>query len=221
MNNFILEYNKGKNIMPNTLFIYKDLDNNTEILFSKNKLTNGVKLPYNQKLCDELFEIDDKFYLYFPIVFKSDEMTRKMIKKYYHRYYPYYPDKYKTYELSMEYVNHRNSHMQYVPLSIITQEMCDRYIMHEGNIAEIPRKFIYMWYFKEIAKKYHLGTIPVEYRSIDVCRIFLDQSINNIIFVSKNNLKALCEEYNINYDKNILLDKNDYWMQVKVKKRVK
>ena len=78
----------------------------------------------NQELCNELFLVNDRYYRYFPNIYRTDEMTKHMIDKYGYIYYELYPYNYRlNYDLALSYVSHANTDIAYVPLEIIDKKI--------------------------------------------------------------------------------------------------
>lgn len=214
MGRYKIDIKNKKRVLPNTMLYVTDSSNGEAFRFSKVSLSRGYSLEYNQELCDALFDVDDMFYKSFPEEYKTDEMTRFMIEKYYKRFYEYYPIKYRDREMSIEYVRYSGSHLCYVPRNQIDQFMCDLFaIANPMCIKEIPDEFMKSEYIDIIFKKgYHLGVVPYKYRSLDVCVKFIQAYKSNIQFVPDEVLPLICKKFGIMYNENLNLDNNDYWM---------
>ena len=220
MGRYVISYDKSKRIAAGTLLTVLDTSTNEVQKFSKNSLTKGYHLEYNPELCEALFREDDMFYKRFPIEMRTNEMTEKMIRKYYRRFYEYYLVNYRNLEMSRDYARYAGSSLLYVPEEQIDQSMCDSFAYaNPFSLREIPEQFMRDEYFDSINKKYHLGLVPIEYRSLDVCRKFIQSYKSNIEFVPDEVLPEICREFGITQREGLTLDKNDFWMQKRMIKR--
>ncbi len=220
MGRYVISYDKSKRIAAGTVLTVLDTSTNEVQKFSKNSLTKGYHLEYNPELCEALFQEDDMFYKRFPIEMRTDQMTEQMIRKYYRRFYEYYLVKYRDLGMSRDYARYSGSHLLYVPEEQIDQSMCDAFAYaNPCCLREIPEQFMRDEYINYILKKYHLGVVPVEYRTLDVCRRFIQSHKSNIQFVPDEVLPELCREFGIIQREGLTLDKNDFWMQKRMIKR--
>ena len=141
METFKVEYNDN-------LKITNLLTNKTKEI-SEEELYNIV---LNQELCNKLFLINDRFYKYFPYIYKTKEMTLHMINKYGYIFYELYPYEFRMdYILSLDYVNHPNTNLSYVPYEIIDKEICDTFLKHNPcKLCQVPLEFDYDNYYDNI-----------------------------------------------------------------------
>ena len=220
MGRYVISYDKSKRISAGTLLTVLDTSTNEVKKFSKISLTKGYYLEYNPELCEALFQEDNMFYKRFPIEMRTDKMTEEMVKKYYRRFYEYYLLKYRNLEMSRDYARYSGSHLLYVPEEQIDQDMCDAYAFANlGCLGEIPEQYMREEYIDLINKKYHLGVVPIEYRTIEVCRKFIQSCKSNIQFVPDELLHELCREFGITERNGLTLDENNFWMQKRKIKR--
>lgn len=222
MNRYEVTCNKKTAYIPaNTIITVKDRETNEIQKFSKSSLTRGYPLEYNQELCNALFDADNMFYKRFPVEFRTDEMTEEMIRKYYKNFYEYYLIKYRDINMSRDYIRHSGTHLLYVPEEQVDQSMCDMFVYaNPGLLVEVPDEFIKDEYFEFILnKRKHLGLIPIEYRTVDVCLKFIQFSDCNIKYVPDEVLPEVCSKLGINYNENLNLNNNDFYMQKKKIKR--
>ena len=189
--------------------------------FSKTILTNGFPLNYNQELCDTLFNLDDLFYKWFPIEFRADKMTNKLIKKYYIKLYEYYLIKFRDKTMSHKYARHKGSSLYYVPEEQVTQEMCDAFICaNPDRLQEVPREYMKEEYIDILIKRRtHLGMVPLDYRTIEVCMKFVQDCKWNIQYVPDELLPDVCKLLGIQYNSSLNLDKENHFMKNRIQDR--
>lgn len=189
-----------------------DHETNQVMIFSK-KTIQKKDIPFTQELCDALCTIDDLFYKRIPTEFKSRELTLKMIEKYNHQLYEYYPKDYLDYNMTINYVRTSGSHLLFVPDEFINQHLCDLFVFaNPKSLSEVPSKYIHNKYFEYIiSKDLHLGFVPLEYRTLDVCLMFINKSNRSFSYVPDELIEEVSNRtgwlgiYN--------LPKHSYWMQ--------
>lgn len=201
-------------IHPVSNVVVKDNETGDVMKFSKSTMSKK-QISFTQELCDALCEIDDLFYKRIPVEFRSDELTKKMIKKYNHRLYEYYPESYRDKNMTIDYVRTTGSHFIYVPQDEVNQQLCDIYIFsNPRNLWEIPEQFVKSEYFDYIIKKgLHLGNVPVEYRTADVCMKFINSHPSNLGYIPDDVLPEIYER--IHCEKIYNEPKGSMWMQTK------
>lgn len=173
-----------------------------------------------QELCDALCEIDDLFYKRIPVEYRSEELTQKMIKKYYDQLYEYYPEKYRhDRSMTVEYARKVGGHFFYIPEDMVDQNICDIFVFaNPRNLGEIPEQFVKQEHIDRIRKKgLHLGNVPLEYRSVDVCMQFVKSHPGNIGFIPDAVLPEICDR--LGYEQGTLYNEapDSFWMRPKEK----
>lgn len=134
-----------------SIIITDKLINNT-IVLNKKLLDDGLKVVFNQELCDKIFQIDDLYYKYFPCFFRSEAMTKVMVEKYGYIFYELYPYSFrKDYNLALSYVSHPNTDISYVPNEIKDKTICDTFMKHNYcMLCKVPNEYNEDWYFNKV-----------------------------------------------------------------------
>lgn len=225
---------KSWHVSGTTPITIEDRETGEIYKFTKATLTRNHPLEYNQELCEELFALDDLFYKWFPIRFRTDEMTRHLIAKYYIRenstwLYEYYLIDLRDKAMSLEYARHKNTSLLYVPEEQIDQSMCDMFIKANPDcLREIPREFMRDEYIDIVLKnQYNLYFVPREYRTAEVCLKFINKyrKMNSqrykvsLQYVPDELIPQICTRTGIKYSETLNTDENDRFMQNRIEPR--